>query len=88
MQTTNLDFVYLDQDPRTLQPSACIYVKSSGGKDFAGISGDQLVSKHCLNFIDLDIELRRLHAELDEIRAQAKKKFYKTEMVMGAAAGR
>ena len=87
MQTTNLDFLYLEKDPRTQQPSACIYVKSSGQQDFAGVPADRLISAHCLSFIELDAELRRLQAELDEIRAQAKKKFYKTEVAMGAAAG-
>ena len=87
MQTTNLDFLYLDQDPRTQQPSACIYLKSSGAQDFAGIKADRLISAHCMSFIELDAELRRLHAELDEIRAQARKKFYKSEVAVGAAAG-
>jgi hypothetical protein len=87
MQTTNLDFLYLEKDPRTTQPSACIYLKSSGQQDFAGIPAARLISAHCMNFIELDSELRRLHAELDEIRAQAKKKFYKTEIAIGAAAG-
>jgi len=86
MQTTNLDFLYLEKDPRTQQPSACIYLKSSGQHEFAGVPAGQLISAHCLSFIELDAELRRLHAELDEIRAQAKKKFYKTE-VSAAAAG-
>ena len=88
MQTTNLDFLYLEKDPRTEQPSACIYLKSNGQQDFAGVSAERLVSGHCLNFIELDAELRRLHAELDEIRAQAKRKFYKAEIAVGAAAGR
>jgi len=43
-----------------------------------------LVTVPCLSFIELDAEIRRLHAELDEIRARAKKKFYKAE---AAAAG-
>lgn len=87
MQTTTLDFTYLEKDPRTAQPSACVYLKSSSQQDFAGIHADRLVSAHCLSFIELDAELRRLHAELDEIRAQAKKKFYKAE-AMAAGAGR
>jgi len=85
MQTTNLDFLYFDEDPRTQQPSACIYVKSSGQQDFAGVPADRLISAHCLSFIELDAELRRLHAELDEIRAQAKKKFYKAEVAAASA---
>jgi hypothetical protein len=87
MQPTNFRLLYLEKDPRTQQPSACICVKSSGQQDFAGIPADQLISAHCLSFIQLDAEIRRLHAELDEIRAQAKKKFYKTEVATGAAAG-
>jgi hypothetical protein len=87
MQTRNLDFLYLEKDPRTAQPSACIYMKLSGEQDFAGVPAARLISAHCLSFIELDAELRRLHAELDEIRAQAKKKFYKAEVAVGTAAG-
>ena len=84
MKTSSLDFLYLERDPRTQQPSACIYLKSSAQQEYAGLSADRLISTPCLTFIELDAELRRLHAELDEIRAQAKKKFYKAE---AAAAG-
>ncbi len=84
MQTKNLDFQFLEKDPRTQQPSACIYLKSSGEQEFAGVAADRLISAHCLSFIELDAELRRLHAELDEIRAQAKKKFYKTQIATAA----
>ncbi len=79
METSSLDFLYLERDPRTQQPSACVYVKSTGSDDYAGVRADKLISAHCLSFIELDAELRRLHAELDEIRARAKKKFYKAE---------
>ena len=79
METSSLDLVYLEDDPRTQQPSACICVKMTGTDDFGGIKADRLISAHCLSFIELDSELRRLHAELDEIRARAKKKFYKAE---------
>jgi hypothetical protein len=84
IETSSLDFVYLEIDPRTQQPSACIYLKAAGQQDYAGIKADRLVTAHCLNFIELDAEIRRLHAELDEVRARAKKKFYKTH---AAAAG-
>jgi hypothetical protein len=83
-ETSSLDFVYLESDPRTQQPSACIYLKAAGQQDYAGVKADRLVTAHCLNFIELDAEIRRLHAELDEVRARAKKKFYKTH---AAAAG-
>ena len=88
METTNLDFLYLESDPRTQQPSACIYLKSAGKQEYAGMNADRLVSAHCMSFIELDGEIRRLHAELDEIRAQAKKKFYRAETkAMAAGAG-
>jgi hypothetical protein len=74
----------LENDPRTQLPSACVYVKTSGKQDYAGVKADRLISAQCLTFIELDAELRRLHAELDEIRARAKKKFYKAH---AAAAG-
>lgn len=87
MQLINFGFLYLEKDPRTQQPSACICVKPSAVQDYAGVSADQLISSHCMNFLQLDAELRRLHAELDEIRAQAKKKFYRAEVAVGAGAG-
>jgi hypothetical protein len=84
METLSLDLVYLESDPRTKQPSACVWVKASGSQDFAGVKAEKLITAHCMSFIELDAEIRRLHAELDEIRARAKKKFYKAH---AAAAG-
>jgi hypothetical protein len=84
MDTSSLDFVYLESDPRTQLPSACIYLKAGGNQDYAGVKSERLISAQCLNFIELDAEIRRLHAELDEVRARAKKKFYKAH---AAAAG-
>jgi hypothetical protein len=85
METSNLDFLYLENDPRTEQPSACIYLKPFSQQDYAGVNADRLVSAHCLSFLELDAEIRRLHAELDEIRARAKKKFYKAEAAVAGA---
>jgi hypothetical protein len=79
METLSLDLSYLERDPRTKQPSACVYLKASGVRDFAGIKAEKLVTVPCLSFIELDAEIRRLHAELDEIRARAKKQFYKAD---------
>jgi hypothetical protein len=77
METTSLDFAYLESDQRTSQPCACLYLKAAGREDCAGIKAAKLVSAPCRSFIELDAEIRRLHAELEEIRARAKKKFYK-----------
>lgn len=82
METRSFDFLYLESDPRTNQPSACIYLKSHGPQDYAGAGADTLITAPCLSFIELDAEIRRLHAELDEIRARAKRKFYKAEAAL------
>jgi hypothetical protein len=79
METSSLDLLYLDRDPLTKQPSACVCVKGSTGKDYGGVKGEKLLSSPCLSFIELDAEIRRLHAELDEIRSRAKKRFYKAQ---------
>jgi hypothetical protein len=76
MQTTSFDLVYLDRDPRTGEPSACIGIKATAAEPYAGVSPDRLVSAQCLTFIEFDAEIRRLQAELDEIRAEARRKFY------------
>jgi hypothetical protein len=85
METSSFDFAYLESDPRTQQPSACVYLKAGGAEDYAGVKADRLVSIPCLSFIELDSELRRLHAELDEVRARAKKKFYKAHSAVAGA---
>jgi hypothetical protein len=77
METASLDLVYLESDPRTKQPSACVCTTTGVGQDYAGVKAERLITAQCLSFIELDAEIRRLHAELDEIRARARKKFYK-----------
>jgi hypothetical protein len=84
METSSLDFAYLESDPKTQEPSACIYLKAGSQQDYAGVKADRLISARCMTFIELDAEIRRLHAELDEIRSRAKKRFYKAH---AAAAG-
>jgi len=86
MQTLSLELSYLESDPKTQQPSACVYLKARGTQDYAGIEAEKLVTAPCLTFVELDAEIRRLYAELDEIRARAKKKFYRAE-AMAMAAG-
>jgi hypothetical protein len=79
METSSLDLLYLERDPSTKQPSACVCLKAKVGRDYAGIGAAKLVTSPCLSFIELDAEIRRLHAELDEIRSRAKKKFYRAQ---------
>jgi hypothetical protein len=85
METSSLDFLYLERHPSTNEPSACVYLKANGGQDFGGIGADKLITVPCLSFIELDAELRRLHAELDEIRSRAKKKFYRAQAATSGA---
>ncbi|MGD0826004.1 MAG: hypothetical protein ABR908_15560 [Terriglobales bacterium] len=86
MNTLTFDLLYQESDPRTGHPSACICTTNSSGQVYAGVKAEKsiTVTAQCLNFIELDAEIRRLHAELDEIRARAKKKFYRAH---AAAAG-
>jgi hypothetical protein len=82
MLLSSFDLLYLESNPSTQQPSACIYLKSEGNADFAP---ERMITAPGLSFIELDVEIRRLHAELDEIRARAKKKFYKAEAAAASA---
>jgi hypothetical protein len=84
MEISSFDLLYLESDPRTKQPSACICLRAIGSRDYAGVKAEKLITTHCLSFIELDAEIRRLHAELEEIRSRAKKKFYRAQT---AAAG-
>jgi len=77
MQTSTFDLLYIESDPRTELPSACICIRPAAREDYAGVSADRLISAHCMTFLELDVEIRRLQAELDAIRARAKSKFYK-----------
>jgi len=77
METSSLDLLYLETDPSTKEPSACVCVKANARHDYGGVGSDKLITSQCLSFIELDAEIRRLHAELDEIRSRAKKKFYR-----------
>jgi hypothetical protein len=79
METSSLELVYLDRDPSTSLPSAgvCLKAKANVHTGHAGVKANKLITRPCLSFIELDAEIRRLHAELEEIRARAKRKFYR-----------
>ena len=72
----DLDLVYLDVQPRTQQPIACVGLR---GQSSARLN----LTNACTTFNQLDAEIRRLHAQLDDIRYRARKKFYTAQ---GAAA--
>jgi hypothetical protein len=75
----DLDLAYLETEPRTQQPAACVTL---GGKSLR----DRLnLTNACTTFNQLDAEVRRLHAQLDEIRYRARKKFYQAQEIAAGA---
>lgn len=79
----NIDLLYLEDDLGTGQPSACIYLKSEPRGH--GTEADQLMTARCATFNELDSEIRRLEAQLDEIRSRAKKMFYRAHTIAASA---
>jgi hypothetical protein len=79
----SIDLLYLEADPETGQPSACIYLKREPRDHASG--AEKLMTPRCATLNELDFEIRRLQAQLDEIRSRAKKMFYKTQAVAASA---
>ncbi|MGA2417125.1 MAG: hypothetical protein ABSF59_21940 [Candidatus Sulfotelmatobacter sp.] len=79
----NIELMYLEDDPRTGQPSACICLKSEP-RDHCREAATLLTSR-CATLNELDSEIRRLEAQLDEIRSRAKKMFYKSQAIAASA---
>ncbi len=79
----DIGFLYLEDDPGTGEPSACIYLKS--GPREHGSEAEMLMTPRCATFNELDFEIRRLQAQLDEIRSRAKKMFYKAQAIAASA---
>jgi hypothetical protein len=81
--TGNIELLYLEDDPGTGQPSACVYLKSELRDDAFG--AEKLMTSRCATFNELDSEIRRLQGQLDEIRSRGKKMFYKAQAVAASA---
>jgi hypothetical protein len=80
-QVFGLDLVYGEGDAESTQASAHIAV--GNGQD--GRKTQRLVTAPCATFNELDAEIRRLHAQLDDIRYRARKKFYETHAMAAGA---
>jgi hypothetical protein len=80
---STIELLYLEDDPGTGQPSACIYLKSEV-RDHE-FEPETLMTSRCATFNELDSEIRRLQAQLDEIRSRAKKMFYRAQAVAASA---
>jgi hypothetical protein len=78
-----IELLYHEDDPETGHPSACLYLKSAQ-RDRAG-EVEMFMTARCATFNELDSEIRRLQAQLDEIHSRAKKMFYKAQAVAASA---
>jgi len=79
----DLELSYSENDGRTEHPSAFVFVQNTQAED-QGDRNRELITVRCVNFNELDSEIRRLHAKLDEICLRAKKKFYKARAAVSA----
>lgn len=82
-ETVAFDFVFLESDPSTQLPCAYIGVRSE--QPGRAAARKMLITASCANFNDLDAEIRRLHAQLEDLRHRAKKKFYQTHAMAAGA---
>jgi hypothetical protein len=78
----SFDLRYVENDPEAKQPSACICVTP---KLNSGTGAGPLLTTQCLSFNELDVEIRRLHAQLDDLRYRARKKFYENHALAAGA---
>jgi hypothetical protein len=85
--TGSMELLYLEEDPGTGQPSACISMKSESRDHSRELprKAEVLLTSRCTTLNELDSEIRRLEAQLDEIRSRAKKMFYKSQAVAASA---
>jgi hypothetical protein len=60
---------------REVHQASFAYVSKGSAREV--VKAGRLLTSPCLSFIELDAEIKRLHAELDEIRSRVKKQFYR-----------
>lgn len=80
----NIELSYSESKDQTKQPCAFVYVENAP-VDSMGASSQSLLTNQCANFNELDAEIRRLHAQLDQICLRAKKNFYKAYAAAASA---
>jgi hypothetical protein len=78
-ETYELDLVYLETESATEQPSACVTLR---GKSLPNRID---LTNACTTFNQFDADVRRLHAQLDEIRYRGRKKFYQAQEIAAGA---
>ena len=77
---SNLDLLYVEVEPKTQQPTVWVCLRSELQE-----ARGELITSACTTFNEFDAEIRRLHAELDDIRYRARKKYYQAQAVAAGA---
>jgi hypothetical protein len=79
----SIELFYVEEDPDLGRPSACVYLNEPEQDEpaYAGI----FMTSRCVTFNEFDCEIRKLEAQLNEIRSRAKKMFYKSHEVVLSA---
>jgi hypothetical protein len=79
----NMELLYVEDHSGTGQPSARICLKSELRSQAS--EAEVLLTSPCATLNELDSEIRRLEAQLDEIRSRAKKMFYRAQAIAASA---
>jgi hypothetical protein len=83
MEACNLELFYAESDPNTGMPSAYVYLQNGQPDNVAKPAKPMTLV--CTSFNELDVEIRKLHAGLDQIRSRARKKFYEAQAAAASA---
>jgi hypothetical protein len=76
---SNLDLLWVELGAKS-QPTVWVHVRGELQQDRG-----KLVTNACTTFNEFDAEVRRLHAQLDDIRYRARKKFYQAQVIAAGA---
>lgn len=83
METGKLALFYSENDSPTNQPSAFVYLRT--GRSDAAPDPGRRMTVVCTSLNEFDLEIRKLHAALDQICSRARKKFYKAHAAAASA---
>jgi hypothetical protein len=76
----DLDLLYQEAGGDSELPTARVCLRSELQHDHG-----TMFTNACTSFNELDAEIRRLHAQLDDIRYRARKKFYQAQVIAPGA---
>jgi hypothetical protein len=83
LEAGDLELFYSESDPKTNQPSAFVYLNYL--RSDAAAKLERPMTAVCTSFNEFDAEVRKLQAELDQIRSRARKKFYQAQATAASA---